>query len=320
MKSLGEQLNSAGVGRVSLDQPLSAYTTWRIGGPVDIMVEPESAIQVSAILKILTSRQIPWVVVGHGSNLLFDDKGYRGVVIRIADRMARCRQSGEAVWVESGAWVPLLAANAARAGLAGLEHTIGIPGTIGGLLCMNGGSLRRAIGNNVQAVYVVDESGDAIEMSAEACGFEYRTSIMQQKRMIVTAVDLKMTQGDPIEIRRTMLEILRERRSKFPGKIPNCGSVFSSSENMYREVGPPGRLIEACGLKGLRIGNAEVSEQHANFILNRGNASSKDVLALIQTIRNQVLDQFDYAMECEVRYVSPEGWVEPAHQGVAQGD
>ena len=198
-------------------------------------------------------------------------------------------------------------------GLKGLEHTIGIPGTIGGLVLMNGGSQRKGIGENVVRVRVVDREGNQKELSREDCAFSYRHSALQGTGAVVVQVELECETGDPRQIRRLMLEDLRERRRKFPRKEPNCGSVFLSTSEMHASVGPPGKVVEDAGLKGSRIGDAEVSHQHANFIVNRGKASSRDVLALIDHIRKVVFAQIGFELCCEVRYVSPDGKIMPAH-------
>ena len=203
-----------------------------------------------------------------------------------------------------------------RAGLAGLEHTIGIPGTIGGLVLMNGGSQRKGIGENVGRVKVVNRQGMILDLTREECAFSYRKSALQGTGTVVVGVELECERQDPRQIRRMMLEDLRERRRKFPRKEPNCGSVFLSTSEMHATVGPPGKIIEDAALKGYRIGGAEVSHQHANFIVNRGGASSRDVLAVIAYIRQVVNNRIGFDLCCEVRYVSPEGVTMPAHQVV----
>jgi UDP-N-acetylmuramate dehydrogenase len=218
---------------------------------------------------------------------------------------------------EAGAWVPGVARKAMQAGLAGLEHTIGIPGTLGGLVLMNGGSQRRGIGENVRRVWIVDSEGREAELSRKECDFSYRHSALQGTGAVVVKVELECASETPQRIRRVMLDDLRERRRKFPRKEPNCGSVFLSTAEMHASVGPPGKIIEEAGLKGLSIGKAEVSHQHANFIVNRDGATSKDVLELIAHIRQVVLEKAGFELCCEVRYVSPAGEVMPAHRAIS---
>jgi UDP-N-acetylmuramate dehydrogenase len=181
---------------------------------------------------------------------------------------------------------------------------------------MNGGSQRKGIGENVRRVWVVDQDGEQLELSREECAFAYRRSALQGSGAVVVKAELECERQDPQNIRRLMLEDLRERRRKFPRKQPNCGSVFLSTSEMHASVGPPGKVIEDAGLKGTRIGNAEVSHQHANFIVNLGGATSADVLNLIAHIRTVVQERIGFELCCEVRYVSPAGDILPAHQAV----
>ena len=306
------------IGQYAFDVPLADHNSWRIGGPADLLVEPADAAQVATVVRFTHKHQVPLVVIGQGTNLLFDDAGLRGVVLKFGENFSAVTISGNRIGAESGAWVPGLARKAMRAGLAGLEHTIGIPGTIGGLVLMNGGSQRKGIGENVRRVRVVTREGETLELSREECAFAYRSSALQGTGAVVVGVELECERCDPRRIRGKMLDDLRERRAKFPRKEPNCGSVFLSTGAMHRSVGPPGKIIEEAGLKGARIGNAEVSHQHANFIVNRGGASSADVLALIDHIRRTVKARIDFDLDCEVRYVSPSGVIVPAHLAARQ--
>ncbi len=213
--------------------------------------------------------------------------------------------------------MPGLARKAMLAGLAGLEHIIGIPGTIGGLVLMNGGSQRRGIGDNVSRVWVVNRDGELVELSRVDCNFSYRRSALQGTGAVVVKVELACDREKPAVIRRAMLKDLRERRSKFPRKEPNCGSVFLSTSEMHASVGPPGKIIEDAGLKGTRLGNAEVSRQHANFIVNLGGASSRDILGLVAHIRQVIAKRIHFELCCEVRYVSTTGKIMPAHLALA---
>ena len=200
-----------------------------------------------------------------------------------------------------------------RAGLTGLEHTIGIPGTLGGLVMMNGGSQRKGIGENVTRVSIVDAEGATFRLSREDCAFSYRHSALQGSGSVVVEVELCCPQGNLAKVRSEMINDLRTRRRKFPRKQPNCGSVFLSTAEMHASVGPPGKIIEDAGLKGMRIGQAEVSQQHANFIVNLGGASSADVLTLIRHVRQKVRERIGFELDCEVCYVSPDGMLLPAH-------
>lgn len=313
MRKTLEELAKLEIGSVRFDEPLDQHNSWRIGGPADLFVEPENPAQVAELLRSLAGLSIPCVVIGQGTNLLFDDAGIRGVILKIGDKMADLCIDGCSVIVQGGCWVPQLARKVMSRGLTGLEHCIGIPGTVGGLIAMNGGSQRRGIGENVVAVTVVSRSGDIETLSQADCRFSYRSSALQDSGAIVVEAEIHCPFSDQGDVRRAMLTDLKSRRSKFPRKTPNCGSVFLSTAEMHASVGPPGKIIEDAGLKGVRIGDAEVSRQHANFILNRGRARAVDVLALIHHIRKTVRQRIAFELDCEVRYVSPDGKVAPAH-------
>ena len=311
-----DQLVEAGVGRTLFDAPLADHNSWQIGGPADLLIEPETIAQVARVVSFARLHNIPLMVIGQGTNLLFDDSGLRGIVLKIGESLSRVEIAGNRIVAEAGAWVPGLARKAMLVGLAGLEHTIGIPGTLGGLVLMNGGSQRKGIGENVRRVWVVDPDGKQLELSREECAFEYRKSALQGTGAVVVKAELECERQPSQRIRKMMLEDLRERRRKFPRKQPNCGSVFLSTSEMHASVGPPGKVIEDAGLKGARIGKAEVSHQHANFIVNLGGATSEEVLSLIAHIRNVVHERIGFELCCEVRYVSPIGDIIPAHQAV----
>ncbi len=306
-------ISRADIGYIRCNEPLKAHSSWRIGGPADLYVEPVSDEQISRVVKITTEFEIPLVVIGDGTNLLFDDLGVRGVVLKLGKHFDHYSIQGARVSAKSGLWVPRLARATAIAGLSGLEHTIGIPGTIGGLVCMNGGSLRKSIGDNIISITIIDSEGVRKRLTKEECGFEYRNSIFQKSNMIVVDVDLELLKAEKHEIKTAMLEILRSRRIKFPLKQPNCGSVFECSSEIYNCIGPPGKIIEELDLKGFSVGGARISDVHANFFINSNNASSKDMLNLIASVRNRVFDRFKTWMKCEVRYVSIYGKISPIH-------
>ena len=234
-------------------------------------------------------------------------------MLKIGRQMAGIQITGEKIVAEGGAWVPQLARQSMRAGLSGLEHCIGIPGTVGGLVMMNGGSQRKGIGDNVINVTIVDKTGQLQQLTQAECDFSYRHSALQGTGCVVVSVELNCPVGEVKEVRREMISDLRNRRHKFPRKLPNCGSVFLSTAEMHATVGPPGKIIEDAGLKGLRIGQAEISPQHANFIVNLGGASSQDVLLLIAHIRKIVKEKHGFNLDCEVRHVTPQGDIQPAH-------
>ncbi len=287
---------------------LSDISRWKIGGKANCIVKPSNSEEVSAIVSYLNYSELPYIVIGSTSNLLFSDNGLRVVAIQIGEMMSDYKISGNRVWTQAGKWVPGFARNVAQVGLAGIEHTAGIPGTIGGLICMNGGSQRKGIGTHVESVTAVSPTGDMTVFTNDECEFNYRSSIFQDNGYTIVEAELVFNeQKEYSEIRDEMLKILRSRRAKFPQRLPNCGSIFISNPQIYEKYGPPGAVIEDLGYKGLRKGNAEVSELHANFINNAGNAKASDVLWLIRRIQYDVYKKTGFKMETEVKYVNQFG-------------
>ena len=299
--------------RVSPDALLAPLSRWKIGGRAAALVEPGTAAQAAAALRIMADRPEPLFIMGDASNVLFDSAGFSGVVLRISRRMSAMRISATHVWAEAGIWVPHLARRVGSAGLSGIEHTIGIPGTLGGLILMNGGSLRKGIGLNVVAVHCAGAGGERFTLDRSDCGFGYRTSALQQMRAVVLAAELELAPADPRTVRRDMLAIMRERRAKFPQSLANCGSTFLSTPEMHATIGPPGRAIETAGLKGIRRNGAQISPMHGNFLINTGGATSGDILWLIALIRQTVEARTGFAMDCEVRHLAFDGRLRPAH-------
>jgi UDP-N-acetylmuramate dehydrogenase len=308
-----KELAARDVGLVAWDASLGAHSYWRIGGPADLLIEPDSVDHVQNLVRGIAELDLPCVVIGDGSNLLFDDRGVRGVVVKIGRRLSRFTLNGTTVRAEAGVFVPRLVHALCRAGLTGLEHAIGIPGTLGGLILMNGGSMRKGVGANVDRVWTVDSQGEIVEHDSDHCRFSYRRSGFQGGGQIIVKARLKFDRGDPKQIRSEARAIARSRRRKFPLNHPNCGSVFLSDPALYEALGPPGKVIEDAGLKGTRIGDAMVSPKHANFIVNLGSGRSGDVLALIERVREVVHQRTGFWLRCEVGYVSPSGRLQSAH-------
>lgn len=316
--SLAAAIESVAPGSVRRDVDLAALSRWRIGGRADIVVEPRDAEEVASVIWLLDTMGERCVIVGDSSNLLFDDAGLRAPLLRIGRKLADFRIDGDIVTAGGGIWVPGFVRRTINAGLGGCVHATGIPGTLGGLVAMNGGSQRKGIGDRLLSVDVADACGSVRTLTRADCAFAYRRSAMQTMNAAVVAARFRLVPADPADLRREALDILAERRRKFPKALPNCGSVFLSDPAMYARIGPPGQAIEALGLKGLRCGGAEISPLHANFIVNRGGARSADVLALIATMRRAVLVATGYAMDCEVRHVASDGHIRPAHESLPE--
>lgn len=289
------------------DVDLSTLSQWRIGGSAVLCLRPSSLEQIMRLRAKLHELDTPHVVIGQTSNLLFSDFGLAVPCLQLGSRFAREVWQTREVTVEAGAWVPGLARSIMKRGLTGAEHICGIPGTIGGLIVMNGGSQRRGIGENVVWVESVDTAGQVRRRSQKECRFSYRTSVFQSAREVVTSVCLRFQPANASIVRTEMLSILGDRRRKFPRKEPNCGSVFKSNPALYAEIGPPGAIIEKLGFKERVCGGAQVSERHANFIVNKGKARAADVLALVAEISQTVLRTTGKSLEAEVFFVSSQG-------------
>lgn len=298
-------------GAVFEQQSLAKMSRWRIGGVADAVVRPRSIEQLQALRRYCHEHALPSVVIGSTSNLLFADEGLRALCIHITCDWAPIRFDDHVVTVGPGYWVPWLARQAMLRGLSGLVHTCGIPGTIGGLVYMNGGSQRKGIGEVVSRLLAIGENGDIREYTHDECNFTYRHSVFHNSPDVIAEVELTLEPGhSPQKLRREMLAIMRDRRAKFPQKIPNCGSVFKSNPNMYAEYGPPGKILEALGFKGRRVGGAVVPQRHANFIVNDESAKASDVVRLVREMHLVTCEKTGHAMEAEVKLVSSIGKIE----------
>jgi len=303
------------MGAVRRDAPLAPLSTWRIGGPADLLVEPDSERAVESAVRFAAARRLPLVVIGAASNILFDDAGVRGMVLRLAGMMSARRFDGEMIDAQAGAMLPALARAAADAGLAGLEDLAGVPGTLGGAIAMNGGVPEHPIGARVAEVRTVGRDGLRRVFEESDCRFGYRTSRFAGGSEIVVGARLRAAADDPAAVRARTAALAGERRRKFPLDVPSAGSVFLRSA----EIPSPGRAIEEAGLKGKAVGAAAVSGKHANFIVNTGGATSADVLSLIRQVRLAVRAATGYWMKTEVRYVRPDG-VEESPAGAEAPD
>lgn len=293
---------------------LAELSNWKIGGRARLVVEPETPEQVAAVLRLLAASEVPHCVVGGTSNILFDSAGLEGVLVRLGSRLGEISIDGNLVRAGAGADVTCLVLKAAKRGLVGAEHAAGIPGTIGGLVVMNGGTQRRGIGSHVDAVTVADSDGNLKRLSGAECNFAYRTSRLQRGDLTVVGVDLKLESGgDPDRLLAAIEKQLESRRERFPADEPSGGSTFLSGPEAYAAMGPPGAAIEAAGLKGAVRGGAQISPRHANFFVNAGGATSSDILHLVALARDKVFAKYGYLMDTEVLYVSPSGETVPAH-------
>ena len=281
---------------VTLGEPMSRHTTFKIGGPVSALVEPKSIGAFVWLLRELNAREIPYFLLGNGSNLLVSDGGHEAVALSTA-RLDTLRFSGDSVICGAGVTLSRVAAGARDQGLTGMEFAHGIPGSVGGAVYMNAGAYGGEMRDIVESVTFVDTRGLVRVLPGEECGFGYRTSVFQKGGAILSVI-LRLRPGDPRKIRETMEDLSARRREKQPLNYPSAGSTFKRPEGGYAS-----KLIDEAGLKGLRVGDAQVSEKHAGFIVNLGNATFSDVYTLMSQVTERVYERFGVRLEPEVKIV-----------------
>jgi UDP-N-acetylmuramate dehydrogenase len=286
--SPADQLRSSGFrGEIVADAPLAPLTTWRIGGPAELLATPRDAEDVACAVRWARERDLPWHVLGNGSNLLVRDEGWRGLVLRLRGVLDRIDVSGAALTAGAGASFPRLANVAAEHGLAGLEFAAGIPGSVGGAIVMNAGWHEHETGNVVSAVEFLEEDGRVVAFRPDACAFGYRTSAFRGRPGVVLSAGFALTREDPETVKERLARFAASRRANQPTELPSCGSVFLKPAGDFA-----GRLIEAAGFKGRRLGGIQVSPKHANFFVNLGGGTARDVLALAQMVEDEVERRF----------------------------
>jgi UDP-N-acetylmuramate dehydrogenase len=282
-------------GSVSFQAPLSEYTSFKIGGPADVVVEPVDIEDVCLVVQQARARKIPLFVLG-GTNLLVRDGGIRGIVMSLVRLRGIKEEPGFVLYAEGGVGMPTLIGYAVRHSLAGLEWAAGIPGTVAGCVVMNAGTKLGEMKDSVKAVRMVNMKGQLVEVEAAQVRFEYRRALLP--RGIVVGVWLQLKQGVRSEIERVVKDYLYYRRDTQPLAMPSAGCVFKNPPN-----DSAGRLIEAVGLKGARVGDAEVSRKHANFMVNRGQARAADVTALIGKVRSAIRRLAGVRLDLELKIV-----------------
>jgi len=293
-----EKLKKENVGAILLNEPLANHTTWKIGGPADVMIIPNSQNALLKTVQILNECQIPWFVIGRGSNLLVKDRGIRGAVIKISDGLSQLTINQNKVTVGAGYSLIRLTAVVAKAGLSGLEFAGGIPGSIGGALFMNAGAHGSDISRILVEASVLQEDGSVVRLKGADFHFAYRHSILQTNNWIVLEATFALSFDEPKNILKRMESFKQRRRITQPLQYPCAGSVFRNPPGDYA-----GRLIESAGLKGLRVGDAMISYEHSNFIINCGKAKAKDVLELMEKVKQIIHEKYGIWLVPEVRVV-----------------
>lgn len=283
--------------RLVFDAPMSRYTTFRVGGNVDALFFPKDESELALAFKIAKENGIPVTVIGNGSNMLVKDGGIAGLVIRLGDEFSGITVTGTRVTALAGDSLTRVAMKAYENGLTGFEFASGIPGSVGGGMAMNAGAYGGELKNVTVSARLMDpETGVVTEYSVDELQMGYRTTLALTKGLIVTEAVFELTAGDKETIKATMDELNKRRRDKQPLTYPSAGSTFKRPEGHFA-----GALIEGAGLKGLTVGGAQVSEKHAGFIINTGSATAKDILNLIDLVKQRVFENSGVTLEPEVR-------------------
>jgi len=290
-----------GESNVMIDEPMKNHTSFRVGGPADILVVPEDVESLGKVVKELNSRGVPFFVMGNGTNLVVRDKGIRGVVIKLLDNFSRYSVKGDVIEAEAGILISKVSRIALEHGLTGLEFAEGIPGTLGGAIAMNAGAYNGEMKDVAERTVYMDLNGDIKSVSGAEHQFGKRTSFVQKEGGIVLKTELKLNKGSVDEIRTLMDEFKRRRKETQPLELPSAGSIFKRPEGYYT-----GKLVQDCGLRGFRIGGAEVSCKHCGFIVNVDNAKAEDIINLIKHIQDAVRDRFGVELQTEVKIIGEE--------------
>lgn len=286
---------------ILFDEPMKNHTTFKIGGPVDIMIIPENEEELIKGVKLCRENNIDFLIMGNGSNLLIRDGGIRGVVIKINEGFNKVQVDKNIIYCEAGALLPSLSKNALKHSLRGSEFTSGIPGTIGGAITMNAGAYGGEMKDIVRKVRILNNNNEIIEYTNKEMNFRYRNSRVGDEKLIILGVELGLESGNHDEIEEVMRELTYKRTLKQPLELPSGGSTFKRPEGYFA-----GKLIEDAGLRGLKYGGAQVSEKHCGFVVNIDNAMCKDVLHLISVVQKVVRDKFDVELETEIKLLGDE--------------
>ena len=294
---LTELQNVMGGSGIFMEEPMKKHTTFRVGGPADVLVQPDETA-LAAILALCRQYHVSYSFIGNGSNLLVGDKGIRGVVIEMTDPMGNIEVDGTKITAQAGAMLSKIANTAASNGLGGMEFAAGIPGSVGGAVVMNAGAYGGEMKDIIEKVYVLNENGAQLELGRDALDFGYRHSCIPEKKYIVTKVVLELVPRNEAEIRSEMKELNEKRAEKQPLQYPSAGSTFKRPEGYFA-----GKLIMDAGLRGYQVGGAQVSEKHCGFVINKGDATAADICQLMQDVSDKVQAQFGVVLEPEVKMI-----------------
>jgi UDP-N-acetylmuramate dehydrogenase len=283
---------------IRFEEPLKLHTSFKVGGPADVMIIPSTEDELIRAVKICRENDLKYFVMGNGSNLLVKDTGIRGIVIKINEGFDNVQVDGTRIRAQAGALLTAVSKIALRNSLEGMEFASGIPGTIGGAITMNAGAYGGEMKDIVRSVRVMTTDNQVLELSNQEMEFAYRNSRVKDHDLIVLSVEFELAAGDFDEIDGRIRDLTFQRTSKQPLELPSGGSTFKRPEGYFA-----GKLIDDSGLRGLRHGDAQVSEKHCGFVVNRGETTYKEVMELVGVIRKTVMDKFGVELEMEIKRV-----------------
>lgn len=283
---------------IRFDEPLKLHTSFKVGGPADVMIIPSTEEELIQAVKTCRENDIKYFIMGNGSNLLVRDTGIRGVVIKINEGFDNVQVEGTKIMAQAGALLTAVSKLALRNSLQGMEFASGIPGTIGGAITMNAGAYGGEMKDIVRSVRVMTTDNQVLQLSNREMNFEYRNSRVKDQDLIVLSVEFELELGELENIEEKMRELTFQRTSKQPLELPSGGSTFKRPEGYFA-----GKLIDDSGLRGLRHGDAQVSEKHCGFVVNRGETTYKEVMELVGVIQKTVMDKFGVELEMEIKRV-----------------
>ncbi|WP_125154016.1 UDP-N-acetylmuramate dehydrogenase [Clostridium rectalis] len=292
-----ELVEMLGNENVKIDEPMKKHTSFRVGGPVDILITPQSFEQVKGAIKFCRKNLIPYFIMGNGSNLLVKDGGVRGVIIKLCN-LDKIETKEERITAQGGVLLSRVSNEAVKNCLTGFEFASGIPGSVGGALTMNAGAYNGEVSQVIENALVIDKEGNLITLNKEQLELGYRISSIMKKNYTVLEATFKFNKGDYEKIIGRINDLTRRRREKQPLEYPSAGSTFKRPEGYFAA-----KLIEDSGLKGVHVGDAEVSKKHSGFIINKGNAAAKDILDLIQIVKDTVKEKFNVDLHTEVMII-----------------
>lgn len=296
--SVKELFKDKNIGEVLFDEPMKNHTSFKIGGPVDVMIIPNNENEVVEAVRLCRENNIDFFIMGNGTNLLVKDGGLRGAVIKINEGLNKVQIGDNKIYCEAGALLTAVSKGVARESLTGMEFANGIPGTIGGAVTMNAGAYGGEMKDIITKVRAIDKDNNIKEYSNSEMNFRYRGSRVTDENLIVLSVELELELGDSEKIDEVMRDLTYKRTSKQPLELPSGGSTFKRPEGYFA-----GKLIEDSGLRGLRHGGAQISEKHCGFVVNVENATCKNVLELIQMVQKTVKDNYSIELETEIKLI-----------------